>query len=114
MYRESLILIFSNFLQDKEFYMHAVRIGGQNSFSEIVEECAYALLLDIFREHGAEGRHPAHVWMSPENLAHYYGNSMSYIVLEWIRTGMTISPEEMATIYEYIGTRSMWEMLEEL
>ena len=31
-----------------------------------------------------------------------------------IRTGMTIPPEEMATIYEYIGTRSMWDMLEEL
>ena len=108
------ILIFSNFLQDKEFYMHAVRIEGQNSFSEIVEECAYALLLDIFRENGAERRHPAHAWMNPENLAHYYGNSMSYIVLEWIRTGMTIPPEEMATIYEYIGTRSMWDMLEEI
>lgn len=94
--------------------MHAVRIEGQNSFSEIVEECAYALLLDIFRENGAERRHPAHAWMNPENLAHYYGNSMSYIVLEWIRTGMTIPPEEMATIYEYIGTRSMWDMLEEL
>ena len=105
MYRESLIL---------EFYMHAVRIEGQNSFSEIVEECAYALLLDIFRENGAERRHPRHAWMNPENLAHYYGNSMSYIVLEWIRTGMTIPPEEMATIYEYIGTRSMWDMLEEL
>ena len=39
---------------------------------------------------------------------------MSYVVLEWIRTGMTIPPEEMATIYEYIGERSMWEMLEEL
>ena len=114
MYRESLILIFSNFLQDKEFYMHAVRIEGQNSFSEIVEECAYALLLDIFRENGAERRHPRHAWMNPENLAHYYGNSMSYIVLEWIRTGMTIPPEEMATIYEYIGTRSMWDMLEEI
>lgn len=114
MYRESLILIFSNFLQDKEFYMHAVRIEGQNSFSGIVKECAYGLLLDIFREHGAERRHPAHVWMTPENLADYYGNSMAYIVLTWIRAGMTVPPEEMATVYEYIGTRSMWEMLEEL
>ena len=34
--------------------------------------------------------------------------------LEWIRTGMEISAEEMATIYSYIGTRSMWDMLDEL
>ena len=31
-----------------------------------------------------------------------------------IRTGMTIPPEEMADIYEYIGARTMWDMLDEL
>ena len=114
MYRESLILIFSNLQRDKAFYMRASRIEGQNSFAEIVMDCANELVLDVFRERGAGEGHPKHPWMNPENLAKYYGNSMSYVVLEWIRTGMTIPPEEMATIYEYIGERSMWEMLEEL
>lgn len=115
MYRETLILIFSNLLRDREFYMRAVKIEGQNSFSDIVNECAQELLLDIFRERGDAGKRPqAHPWMVPDNLAKYYANSMSYVVLEWIRTGMTIPAEDMATIYEYIGTRSMWEMLDEL
>ncbi|MDO5132229.1 MAG: TetR/AcrR family transcriptional regulator C-terminal domain-containing protein [Eubacteriales bacterium] len=114
MYRETLILIFNNFLRDRDFYMHALKIEGQNSFSEIVNTCAYELLLDLFCEHRAGTGHPEHPWMNPENLAKYYANSMSYIVLEWIRTGMAIPAEEMATIYSYIGTRSMWEMLEEL
>ena len=114
MYRETLILIFSNMLRDKEFYMRASKIEGQNSFSEILMDCACSLLLDVFRERGTNRAHPAHPWMDPEHLAMYYANSMTYVLLEWIRLGMTVSPEEMATIYEYIGTRSMWEMLEEL
>ncbi|MDO5477069.1 MAG: TetR/AcrR family transcriptional regulator C-terminal domain-containing protein [Eubacteriales bacterium] len=114
MYRETLILIFTNLQKDRDFYMRAAKIEGQNAFPEIVMDCAYKMVLDVFRERGAGASHPAHPWMKPENLAKYYANSMSYVVLEWIRNGMVIPPEEMATIYEYIGERSMWEMLEEL
>lgn len=114
MYREMLILIFGNLRQDREFYTRAIRIEGQNSFAEVVTDCAYSLMLDVFHERGAGSPHRAHPWMKPENLARYYANSMSYVVLEWIRTGMVVPPEEMATIYEYIATRSMWEMLDEL
>ena len=113
MYRESLVLIFSNLLRDKDFYMRAVKIEGQNSFAEIVNDCAFQMVLDMFRERGADRSHPEHRWMNPENLAMYYANSMSYVMLEWIRSGMSIPPEEMATIYEYIATRSMWEILDE-
>lgn len=113
MYRETLILIFSNLLRDKEFYMRALKIEGQNSFSEIVNDCAFRMVMDIFRERGGSPVHARYEWLNMENMAKYYANSMSYIILEWIRTGMTIPPEEMATIYEYIGKRSMWDMLEE-
>lgn len=113
MYRETLILIFSNLLRDRDFYMRAARIEGQNSFAEIVNDCAFRMVIDMFRERGASDVHRQYEWLSVENLAKYYANSMSYIILEWIRTGMTIPAEEMATIYEYIGTRSMWDMLDE-
>jgi len=114
MYREMLVLIFSNLHRDRDFYMHAVKIEGQNSFAEVVMDSAYSLMLEVFDDRGTGRPHPAHPWMKPENLARYYANSMGYVVLEWIRNGMQIPPEEMATIYEYIATRSMWEMLEEL
>jgi hypothetical protein len=39
---------------------------------------------------------------------------MSYIMLEWIRSGMTISPEEMGEVYEYVTRRSMWDILDEV
>ena len=89
------------------------RIEGQNSFADIVNECAFRMVMDLFRERGTSTVHSSHQWLTIENLAKYYANSMSYIILEWIRTGMSVPPEEMATIYEYIGTRSMWDMLDE-
>lgn len=113
MYRETLILIFNNLLRERDFYMKAARIEGQNSFSEIVTESARSLLLDIFLERGIKNASGEHAWMTAENLARYYGNSMSYILLEWIRNGMEIPAEEMALIFEFITTRSMWDVLDE-
>lgn len=114
MYRESMVLIFSNVQRDKSFYTKALRIDGQNSFEDIVRKCAYDLILDIFLEHGAPKPNPTHRWINAENLAMYYATSMSYIMLEWIRSGMTISPEEMGEVYEYVARRSMWDILEEV
>jgi hypothetical protein len=39
---------------------------------------------------------------------------MNFVVIYWIRSGMTVSPEEVANIYEYVVTRSLWDILEEL
>jgi hypothetical protein len=114
MYRESMVLIFSNVQRDKAFYTKALRIEGQNSFEDIVKKCAYDLILDIFLEHGAPKPHPTHRWINAENFAKYYATSMSYIMLEWIRSGMTISPEEMGEVYEYVTRRSMWDILDEV
>lgn len=113
MYREALILIFSNLQKEKDFYTHVSKIEGQNSFREIVKHSIYRLLYEIF-EQAAGGRVQEHAWMAPEYLANYYGESMTFVVVYWIRQGMPSTPEEMATIYEYIGTRSMADVLQEL
>lgn len=113
MYREALILIFSNLKKEKEFYMHVSRIEGQNSFREIVKHSVYTVLYDVFEQ--AAGNKPLdHPWLAPEYLANYYGESMTFVVVYWIQKGMPSTPEEMATVYEYIGTRSMMDILEEL
>ncbi|MEE3419972.1 MAG: TetR/AcrR family transcriptional regulator C-terminal domain-containing protein [Lachnospiraceae bacterium] len=113
MYREALILIFSNLLKDKDFYMHVSRIEGQNSFKEIVSHSIYQLLYAIFRERAGKKK-PKHKWLTPEYLALYYAESMTFVVVSWIQGGMPFSPEEMAELYQYIGTRSMMDVLDEL
>ncbi len=114
MYKESLTLIFTNLKKDSAFYEKAVRIEGQNSFEAITEECIYKLLLELFSERSSGKPHSKHPWLTVDSLARYYARSMNFIVIYWIRSGMTVSPEEMANIYEYVVTRSLWDILEEL
>ncbi len=52
--------------------------------------------------------------MTPEIVAEYYAQSLTFVVMTWIRKDMIISSEEMATVYQYIIHRSMDEMLNEM
>ena len=52
--------------------------------------------------------------VTPEYLASYYAESMNFVVMRWIETGMKASPDEMVAVYEYIGTRSLGDLLPEL
>ncbi|MCH4039429.1 MAG: TetR/AcrR family transcriptional regulator C-terminal domain-containing protein [Eubacteriales bacterium] len=113
MFREALILIFSNLKKDQEFYEHVVKLEGQNSFEEISYKSIRNMLYSLYRDEGAAKRLEKHPWMTLDYVADYYANSMNFVVMYWIRSGMQASPEEMETIYEYIATRSMWDVLEE-
>jgi probable dihydroxyacetone kinase regulator len=113
MFREAVVLIFINMQKDQEFYAHVRHMEGQNSFAEIVEKSITKLLYEILTEH--VGRHRSkYSWMTPEYLARYYARAMTFVVLEWIASGMIIQPEEMATMYEYIATRSLKDIVNEL
>ncbi len=113
MYRQALILIFTNLRRDREFYMKVGKITGQNSFAEIVEECAGRLILELLQEYGTAGSGRIHPMMTPEYISRYYGNSMCYIMLDWIRNGMQTPPEDMADIYMHLGTHSIQDLLKE-
>ena len=114
MYREALILIFSNVKKDSAFYQRAYKIEGQNSFEEITENCIYELLLELFSERRSGKPHSKFPWLTVETMARYYARSMNYVVMEWIRSGMAVAPEEVADIYEYIMSHSLWDTLDEL
>lgn len=113
MYRDAIILIFTNVVKDKEFYRKVSKLEGQNSFAEIVEKNIYEFLQSEFARLEI-CKKPEHPWMTSEYLGKFYAVSMTFVVIEWIRKGMTVSPGEMATLYEYIARRSMWDVLDEM
>ena len=97
----------------KEFYQKASRLEGQNSFESIAQSCIMKVFLRVF-ERSAATKKPKYVWLTPERIAAYYAQSMCYIVMNWIQSGMTISARELAEIYDYIIKRSMEDILAEL
>jgi len=110
---EGLVLIFTNALKMKEFCIRAAKMEGQNSFESIVRGCIWEMLFSYINARCA-GRPFSHTWMTPEIVAEYYAQSLTFVVMTWIRKDMIVSPEEMATIYQYIIHRSMNEMLSEM
>jgi probable dihydroxyacetone kinase regulator len=110
---EALVLLFTNIQKEKEFYSRACRLEGQNSFASIVQKCVEQLLLRTIGKANT-GKTPKYAWLTPERIAEYYAQSMCYVVITWIKSGMTASPRELAEIYDYIIKRSMADVLKEL
>lgn len=114
MYREAVVLIFTNIQKDREFYEHVSKTEGQNSLADITSRTLYSLLLRFFLEEAGEGKSARHPWITPEYVAKYYAQSMCYVVMEWLHQDMKATPEEMADIYQYIAKHSMWDVVDEL
>ena len=87
---DGLILIFTNALQMKEFCIRAAKMEGQNSFESIVRKCIWEMLLTYIRTR-CENRNFSHSWMTPEIVAEYYAQSLTFVVMTWIRKDMIIS-----------------------
>ena len=110
---EALMLVFTSVKAEQEFYEKAVRLEGQNSFEEITKKCIEELLMEVIRKKSQTGKQ-RHPWLTPEHISQYYAQSMCFVVVNWIRSGMTVEPREITDIYNYIITRSMSEVMEEL
>lgn len=112
MLTEGLTLLFSNLKNDREFYVNAVRIEGQNSFESIAQHEVTKLLLDVMDEL-YDGRHYRYVWLSRDIVAEYYAQSMCYVAITWIKRDFMIEPKELSEIYEYLTRNSMMDVLKE-
>ena len=110
---DALVLIFTNALKMKEFCIRAAKMEWQNFFESIVRKCIWEMLFGYISTR-CEDRTFPYPWMTPEIVAEYYAQSLTFVVMTWIRKDMVISSEEMATVYQYIIHRSMDEMLNEM
>lgn len=110
---EALLLMFTSIEKEKEFYMKAVKLEGQNSFESIVKSCIEDTLLQVLKGRKRHKEHP-HPWLTLEHIAQYYAQSMCFVAITWIKSGMSVSPREITDIYNYMITRSMDDVLEEL
>ena len=110
---ESMILIFTNLQKEKEFYTKLAKTTGQNSFEEIVRKCVEELLLE-FKISKTGEKVVKDKWLTPSMIAKYYAQSMTFVVMNWIQSGMPLSPREIAEVYDYIITRSMQDIIDEL
>ena len=113
MVNEALVLCFPTLKKKRSFIRRRAVWRDKNSFESIAQSCIMKVFLRVF-ERSAATKKPKYVWLTPERIAAYYAQSMCYIVMNWIQSGMTISARELAEIYDYIIKRSMEDILAEL
>ena len=109
---QAVLLIFVSLQREKEFYTRLSRMDGAVTFEDMVVKCIRDVLVEIFTAqlHKRSGRFP---WMTIEMLAEHYARSMCLAVKIWIRQGMSVQPQEMADMYEYLMSHSMEQTLQE-
>ena len=110
---QALIIVFTNIEKEKEFYMKASRLEGQNSFEDIVKQCITNMLLEVLEDKVIDKNVPSK-WMTRERIAQYHAQSLCFLVISWIKSGMTMSAKEMADIYDYMIKHSVTDILESL
>ena len=110
---QALILIFTLMKKEKVFYEKAARLEGQNSFEGTVKKCIEDVLLEVIHSK-KQNRKKAHPWLTAEHVSQYYAQSMCFVVVNWIKSGMAVEPKEITGIYNYMITRSMSQVIEEL
>ncbi len=113
MINEAMILIFKNMRKEKDFYMHASKLEGQNSFRGMVELGIQLVLCSMIMDQMGT-KEPINRWLTPEHLSEYYSQTITYVLMTWIQGGMEIEPEELAEVYDFIISRSLSDVLEDM
>lgn len=110
---ESLMQIFTNLMQEKEFYSKVVRLEGQHSCEVIARKFVKEVLLISINEK-VGNKKAAKKGLTTDLIAEYYAQSIAFVIMEWIKLNMSLSPEQMADIFLFITSHSMEEVIEEM
>lgn len=111
--KDSTVQIFCNMQQDKQFYKRVVRLEGQNSCESIAKKFIMEILFTVINEKAGE-RKLARRGLTVGMVAEYYAQCMAFVVIQWTKMDMSLTPEQMADLFEYITTHSMDDVIAEM
>lgn len=111
--REGLIRIFTNLQEDKDFYTKVVRLEGQNSCESITRNFIKEILFSFINEK-AGNKIAAQKGLTVDLIAEYFAQSITFVIIKWLKLDMSFSPEQMADIFKYMTTHSMEEIIAEM
>lgn len=111
--KDSMVQIFRNMQQDKIFYKKITRLEGQNSCENIAKKFIMEILFSFINEKAGEKK-LAKRGLMISLVAEYYAQSMAFVVIQWTKMDMSLTPEQMADIFEYITTHSMDDVIAEM
>ncbi len=113
MIEEAMVVMFNTMLKNRDFYVHAAKLEGQNSFEEVVQASFKEMIHSYLEDHASHEAH-RYKWLTEEWAAEFYSHSLTHLLISWIRSGMQESSENMVEMYAYFATHSLMDLPQEL
>jgi probable dihydroxyacetone kinase regulator len=110
MLKEGLTMALKNMEKEKSFYIQAVHLEGQNSFSDILKRASRDLILRYMQGKLNE-KVSQYEWLTNEKIADFYAESISYIVTTWALESMKIPENEVSDVCVYLYGHSIADVL---
>ena len=111
--KDSMVQIFCHMQQDKKFYKKVSRLEGQHSCERIARKFIMEILFTVINEKASEQK-LARRGLTVGMVAEYYAQCMAFVVIQWTKMDMSLTPEQMADLFEYITTHSMDDVIAEM
>ena len=109
---EAIYYMFSRIENNKEFYIQAAKVEGQNSFEEIINNNLIKIFKELFEKYGTKSRGKDK--FSAKDIAEYYSRGLTFIILRWIEEGVNISAKTLSNKYKLLVTNSLDDIIHEL
>ena len=113
MMREGIAFMVTTMERERDFYVQAAKLEGQNSFPEILKKNVTQLVVDYVDEEKLKSAAPFS-WLTPERISDYYAQSLCYVAVSWARGGMTASAAELTEIYLMLLEKPLASLLREI
>jgi probable dihydroxyacetone kinase regulator len=113
MQREAVTFIFTALMKNKGFYSHVAHTTGQNSFESIMRDLISETITEYFLT-SETNKSTKYGWITTKWIADYYAQNFTFVLISWIDKGMSVSPEDMVSIYEFIAMHSVLDLPKDL
>ena len=111
--KESVVDALTVMSREKEFFIKAVRLEGQNSFKEILVQKVTELILKKLDAKKIEEK-IVYPWLTPQRAAEFFASTFCYAVIEWVEDGMKVPIEDVVNIFVFLMVNSPVDMIEKL
>lgn len=110
LYKEAVAEVFINVEENREFFIKAAKVEGQNGFKEIFTRLSANLFEYVIEESELADAADNKI-LTPREIAKYYGQSLTYIIETWLTKGSSVHAEQMTKIYYILATCTMEDLL---
>jgi probable dihydroxyacetone kinase regulator len=98
---------------EKEFYIKAVKLEGQNSFKEILVQKVTDLILSRLDGERIQKK-IVYPWLTSKRTATFFASTVCYAVVEWVEDDMRVPIEDVVYVFVFLMVHSIVDMIEML